>query len=111
MRLFLLAAACALAACQGQGELKKKMRDDACAKNLDCAYGLECVPAAAVDGGPVAAIFIRAPVVDRAGDGVEVLAVVDGAPVLCRQGPIVVAAFHPELSDDRRIHQLFLEGS
>ncbi|HEY4771147.1 MAG TPA: hypothetical protein VIH51_11000 [Myxococcales bacterium] len=54
MRLFLLAAACALAACQGQGELKKKMRDDACTKNLDCAYGLECVPAAAVDGGPVA---------------------------------------------------------
>ena len=45
MRVFLLAVALALAACQGQGELKKKMRDDACTKNLDCAYGLECVAA------------------------------------------------------------------
>jgi len=54
VRLFLLAAGSALAACQGQGELKKKMRDDACTKNLDCAYGLECVPTAAADGGTVA---------------------------------------------------------
>ena len=60
---------------------------------------------------PLHAVFIRAPVVERVGVGVEVLATVDGAPVLCRQGPIVVAAFHPELSDDRRVHQLFLEGS
>lgn len=57
------------------------------------------------------AIFIRAPVVERVGAGVDVLARVDDRPVLCRRGPIVVAAFHPELSDDRRVHQLFLEGS
>ena len=60
---------------------------------------------------PLHAIFIRAPVVERVGEGVEVLATVDHKPVLCRQGPILVAAFHPELSDDRRVHQLFLEGS
>jgi pyridoxal 5'-phosphate synthase pdxT subunit len=60
---------------------------------------------------PFCAVFIRAPVVERVGDGVDILASVDGAPVLCRQGPILVAAFHPELSDDRRVHQLFLEGS
>ena len=60
---------------------------------------------------PVHAVFIRAPVVERAGAEVEVLAAVDDRPVLCRQGSILVAAFHPELSDDRRIHQLFLEGS
>jgi 5'-phosphate synthase pdxT subunit len=60
-------------------------------------------------GGPVPAVFIRAPVVERVGDGVEVLASIDGHPVLCRQGPVLAAAFHPELSDDLRLHQLFLE--
>ena len=59
-------------------------------------------------GGPFPAVFIRAPVVERAGDGVEVLATVDDRPVLCRQGTIMVAAFHPELSDDLRLHELFL---
>ena len=43
------------------------------------------------------------------GPGVEVLAAVDGQPVLCRQGAVMVAAFHPELSDDLRLHELFLE--
>jgi 5'-phosphate synthase pdxT subunit len=54
------------------------------------------------------AIFIRAPFVERAGPDVEVLAEVDGHPVVCRQGAVLTAAFHPELSDDRRLHQLFL---
>jgi 5'-phosphate synthase pdxT subunit len=54
------------------------------------------------------AVFIRAPFVERAGDDVEVLASVDGHPVLCRSGPVLVSAFHPELSDDLRIHALFL---
>jgi 5'-phosphate synthase pdxT subunit len=58
---------------------------------------------------PFPAVFIRAPVVDKAGSDVEVLASVDDQPVLCRQGPIMVAAFHPELSDDARIHELFLQ--
>ena len=62
-----------------------------------------------VDGAPVHATFIRAPFVERVGDGVEVLATVDDHPVLCRQGPVLVAAFHPELGDDPRLHQLFLE--
>lgn len=61
-------------------------------------------------GGPFPAVFIRAPVVERAGAPVEVLAEVDGRPVLCRQGPITVAAFHPELSADLRLHELFLGG-
>jgi len=64
-------------------------------------------------GGDFPATFIRAPVVERVGNGVEVLASVatgDGGrqPVLCRQGPVLVAAFHPELSDDLRLHQAFL---
>jgi len=61
-----------------------------------------------LSGGPYPAVFIRAPYVERAGEGVEVLARVDGHPVLCRQGPVIVAAFHPELSGDLRLHDLFL---
>ena len=52
MKQAAVAALLALAACQGPGELKKKMRNDACTRNLDCAYGLECVDGAApADGG------------------------------------------------------------
>jgi 5'-phosphate synthase pdxT subunit len=58
---------------------------------------------------PVRAVFIRAPWVEQVGPDVEVLAEVDGHPVLARQGAILVAAFHPELTDDTRIHELFLE--
>jgi 5'-phosphate synthase pdxT subunit len=60
-------------------------------------------------GDPFHAVFIRAPVVERAGDAVEVLARADGRPVLCRQGSVTVAAFHPELSDDLRIHEQLLK--
>ena len=59
---------------------------------------------------PFRAVFIRAPFVERAGPDVEVLASVGGHPVLCRQGPVLVSAFHPELGDDPRLHELFLEG-
>ncbi|MCP3912040.1 MAG: pyridoxal 5'-phosphate synthase glutaminase subunit PdxT [Actinomycetia bacterium] len=58
---------------------------------------------------PFHAVFIRAPGVEVRGTDVEVLAEVDGEPVLCRQGPVLVAAFHPELTDDDRIHQLLID--
>ena len=66
--------------------------------------------------GTFHAVFIRAPVVERAGPDVQVLATVAGSdgtgrPVLCRRGPILVSAFHPELSGDNRLHRLFLEGA
>lgn len=57
---------------------------------------------------PFHAVFIRAPFVEEVGADVEVLARVDGHPVLCRQGPVLVSAFHPELTSDRRLHRLFL---
>ncbi len=57
---------------------------------------------------PVRAVFIRAPWIEDFGPGVEVLAEVDGHPVLARDGRLLVAAFHPELTDDTRIHELFL---
>ena len=59
---------------------------------------------------PLRGVFIRAPRVERAGDGVEVLAEHDGEPVLLRQGRFLVATFHPELTDDTRVHELFLEA-
>ena len=62
-----------------------------------------------IDGGPVDAVFIRAPFVERAGEGVDVLATVEGHPVLCRNDNVLVAAFHPELSSDLRVHELFLD--
>jgi 5'-phosphate synthase pdxT subunit len=57
---------------------------------------------------PVHAVFIRAPVVEEVGPDVEVLAEIDGRPVACRQGPVITTAFHPELSPDLRVHELFL---
>ena len=65
---------------------------------------------AGVGGGPVDAVFIRAPFVESVGADVDVLAEVDGHPVLVRQGRNMAAAFHPELSGDLRVHQLFLGG-
>jgi 5'-phosphate synthase pdxT subunit len=61
-------------------------------------------------GGPFHAVFIRAPYVETVGPSVEVLATVDDHPVLCRQGPVLAAAFHPELSGDLRLHELFMKG-
>ncbi|TVS89617.1 pyridoxal 5'-phosphate synthase glutaminase subunit PdxT [Mycobacterium helveticum] len=58
---------------------------------------------------PVRAVFIRAPWVERTGDGVQVLARAAGHPVAVRQGPVLATAFHPEMTGDRRIHQLFVD--
>lgn len=66
------------------------------------------LPVVGVAGEPVHAVFIRAPGVERAGSDVEVLAEIDGKPVLVRQGAVMAAAFHPELSEDTRLHELFL---
>jgi pyridoxal 5'-phosphate synthase pdxT subunit len=59
----------------------------------------------ALGGEPVDAVFIRAPVIESAGPGVEVLASLDGLAVAARQGSLMVSAFHPELSDELRLHE------
>jgi 5'-phosphate synthase pdxT subunit len=59
--------------------------------------------------GPMRAVFIRAPWIEDAGDGVEILASIDGHPVVARDGRFLVASFHPELTDDTRLHNLFLD--
>jgi 5'-phosphate synthase pdxT subunit len=61
------------------------------------------------DPEPLRGVFIRAPRVRDTGPEVEVLAELDGEPVLLRQGRVLVAAFHPELTDDTRVHKRFLE--
>jgi len=62
------------------------------------------------DNKPLRGVFIRAPRVRSTGDDVEVLAKRDGEPVLLRDGRIVVASFHPELTEDTRVHELFLDA-
>jgi 5'-phosphate synthase pdxT subunit len=59
---------------------------------------------------PVRAVFIRAPWIEEPGPGVEVLAEVDGHPVAAREGTLLAVAFHPELTGDARLHELFLAG-
>jgi 5'-phosphate synthase pdxT subunit len=78
------------------------------------AYGrqvasFEADLALAGDGESLRGVFIRAPRVREVGPEVEVLAELDGEPVLLREGRFIVASFHPELTDDTRVHERFLE--
>jgi 5'-phosphate synthase pdxT subunit len=66
--------------------------------------------ASGLGSDPFSGVFIRAPVIERVGSAVEVLAAHEGAAVLGRQGEILFATFHPELSGDLRVHELFLKG-
>ncbi len=65
---------------------------------------------AGLAGGPLRAVFIRAPWIAEHGPGVEILAEVDGHPVAARQGKMLAVAFHAELTDDDRVHRLFLSA-
>lgn len=78
------------------------------------AYGrqiesFETAITVAGDDEPLDAVFIRAPVIQRCGPEVEVLATVDDDPVLVRQGHLLGATFHPEMTDEVRVHRMFLE--
>ncbi|MDE3104067.1 MAG: pyridoxal 5'-phosphate synthase glutaminase subunit PdxT [Acidobacteriota bacterium] len=78
------------------------------------AYGRQldsCIQTAAttLPGGPLEMVFIRAPRILQVGPAVTVLATRDDHPVLVRQGDVLAATFHPELSSDQRIHRLFLQ--
>jgi 5'-phosphate synthase pdxT subunit len=57
---------------------------------------------------PLRAVFIRAPIVEAAGPGVEILARHDDSPVLVRQGHLLASSFHPEMTGDTRVHELFV---
>jgi len=62
-----------------------------------------------MEGGNLEAVFIRAPIIRHVGPDAKVLASYNGDPVLVEQGRHLVATFHPELSDDTRVHELFLD--
>jgi pyridoxal 5'-phosphate synthase pdxT subunit len=61
------------------------------------------------NGGPLRAVFIRAPWVEETGEGVEVLAEIDGHPVAVREGNMLAVAFHPEIAGDSRLHAWVVE--
>lgn len=69
----------------------------------------ESVTFAGLDG-PVHAVFIRAPWVERVGPSVEVLATAAGHPVAVRQGKVMATSFHPEVTGDRRVHRMFVDS-
>ena len=62
-----------------------------------------------LEGGPLEAVFIRAPKIRRVGASIDVLARIDLEPVFVRQGNVLAATFHPELAEDQRVHRLFAE--
>jgi 5'-phosphate synthase pdxT subunit len=70
-------------------------------------HSFEAALALEDDPEPMTGVFIRAPQVERVGPGVEVLARLDGQPVAAAQGRVMVSAFHPELTPDRRLHRRF----
>jgi pyridoxal 5'-phosphate synthase pdxT subunit len=90
----------------GLGALDIRIRRNAYGRQLDSSIrtGDTTLP-----GGPIEMVFIRAPRIEQAGPQVEVLARAGDDPVVVRQGNAMAATFHPELSDDRRIHSAFLD--
>jgi pyridoxal 5'-phosphate synthase pdxT subunit len=88
------------------GALDMTVERNAYGRQIDSAILTE---ETALPGGPLEMVFIRAPRIKLTGSGVETLAVRDGYPTLVRAGNLMAATFHPELSHDTRVHQLFLD--
>jgi len=95
----------------GLGALNMRVRRNAYGRQIDSSIR-ESKLLLDLDGqlkdSPLEMVFIRAPKISRVGEGVEVLAMEGNDPVVVRQGSAMAATFHPELSDDPRVHQLFL---
>ena len=104
-----------LGTCAGMIMLDREhlgLMDTVCARN---AFGRQLrsfeadLEIAGVDGGPVRAVFIRAPWIDEHGPALEVLAEVDGHVVAARQANMLVISFHPEIAGETRLHELFMK--
>ena len=91
---------------QSLGALDIRIRRNAYGRQIDSSIREATTQ---IPGGPLEMVFIRAPKIVEAGNGVEVLARESGDPVLVRQGKIMAATFHPELSPDTRVHREFLK--
>ena len=95
---------------KGLGALDITVRRNAYGRQIDSFIAPSSVEdAVEAGGGPLEMVFIRAPKIANVGPGVEVLARQGDDPVLVRQGKALAATFHPELSDDRRVHAFFLK--
>jgi 5'-phosphate synthase pdxT subunit len=98
---------------QGLGAIDIRIRRNAYGRQVDSSIRegklLQNALNDKSDGSPLEMVFIRAPKIERVGTGVEVLATEGADPVAVRQGRVMAATFHPELSDDTRVHQAFLD--
>jgi 5'-phosphate synthase pdxT subunit len=89
---------------EGLGALDVRIRRNAYGRQIDSSIRL-----GKMGESPVEMVFIRAPRFERLGPGVEVMATAGNDPVAVRQGKVMAATFHPELSDDDRLHRAFLD--
>lgn len=91
---------------KGTGAIDIRVRRNAYGRQIESTIlTSEC----SLPGGEMEMVYIRAPRIEEAGAGVEVLAKRDGHPVLVREGKVLAATFHPELTGDTRVHELFLK--
>jgi 5'-phosphate synthase pdxT subunit len=88
----------------GLGALNIRIRRNAYGRQIDSS-----IRQGLLGASPIEMVFIRAPKIENVGEGVEVIATQGADPVAVRQGSAMAATFHPELSDDPRIHQAFLD--
>lgn len=91
---------------QGTGAIDIRVRRNAYGRQIESTI---LTDACSLPGGEMEMVYIRAPRIEEIGPGVEVLASRDGHPVLVRQGKILAATFHPELTGDTRVHEAFLK--
>ena len=89
---------------KGLGALNIRIRRNAYGRQIDSS-----IREGLLRNSPLEMVFIRAPKIEHIGEGVEVLATEGADPVVVRQGKAMAATFHPELSDDPRVHQAFLD--
>jgi 5'-phosphate synthase pdxT subunit len=96
---------------EGLGALDIGIRRNAYGRQIDSSIREGRLILDKTENSPLEMVFIRAPKIERVGEGVEVLATEgqDHEPVAVRQGRVMAATFHPELSDDPRVHQAFLD--
>jgi len=88
----------------GLGALDIRIRRNAYGRQVDSS-----IRQGNFAGSPTEMVFIRAPKIERVGPGVEIIATEGSDPVAVRQGRVMAATFHPELSDDTRVHRAFLD--